>query len=100
MSSPSTDLPDMLDVAIAASVQARREKLVRRVQNQKIRMLVALGLSGCVALFSLAAYLIGDYTAARFCAMTACVAFAFTVITGVAARKRAIEALRETDRPK
>jgi hypothetical protein len=40
---------DLLDAAIAASLQARREKLVRRVRNQNIRLLIALGLAGCVA---------------------------------------------------
>jgi hypothetical protein len=50
-------------------------------------MYIALGLSGCVALFALAAYLIGDYAAARSSAMTACIVFAFTCITGLAARK-------------
>jgi uncharacterized membrane protein len=97
MPSPSTDT---LDVAIAASQQAHVGNLVRRVRNQKIRMLIVLGLSGCVAHFALAAYLIGDYAAARFCAMTACVVFAFTCITGLAARKRALDALREADKPK
>jgi di/tricarboxylate transporter len=98
MPNPLTDTPDALDTAIAASLQARHEKLLRRARNQRIRMGIALALSGCVALFALAAYLIGDYAAARFCAMTACIAFAFTFITGAAARKRAVEALRETDR--
>ena len=93
----SIETPDALDAAIAASLQARREKAVRRVRNQRIRMFIALGLSGCIALFALAAYLIGNYAAARFCAMTACVAFAFALITGAAGRKRVIEALRETD---
>jgi hypothetical protein len=100
MPSPSTDMLDTLDVAIAASLQARHEKLLQRVRNQKIRMLMALGLSGCVALCALAAYLIGDYAAARFCAMTACIAFAFTCVTGLAARTRAVYALREADQPK
>jgi hypothetical protein len=100
MPNPLTDIPDALDTAIAASLQARREKLVRRVRNQRIRMYVALGLSGCVALFALAAYLIGDYAAARFSAMTACIVFAFTCITGLAARKRAVDALREADQPR
>jgi hypothetical protein len=70
---------------------------VRRVRNQKIRMAIALGLSGCIALFALAAHLIGDHAAARFCAMNACIVFAFTCIAGAAARKRAVEALREMD---
>jgi hypothetical protein len=100
MPNPSADSPDQFVLATAASVQARREKLVRRVRNQRIRMFIALGLSGCVALFALAAYLIGDYAAARFCAMTACVVFGFTCITGLAARKRAVDALREAEQPK
>ena len=93
------DTPQDLDTALAASVQARREKLVRRVRNQRIRTRIAFGLSGCVALFALTAYLIGDYAAARFCAMTACVTLAFTIIAGAAARKRAVDALREADQP-
>jgi hypothetical protein len=98
MSSPLTT-PDELEAAIAASLQARREELLRRVRNQRIWMFIALGLSGCVALFALVGYLIGDYAAARFCAVTACVVFAFTLIAGAAARKKAVEALRETERP-
>jgi hypothetical protein len=94
------EILDGLDAAIAASLQARREKAVRRVRNQRIRMGIALGLSGCIALFALAAYLIGDYAATRFCAMSACIVFAFTIITGAAARKRAVDALREADQPK
>jgi hypothetical protein len=100
MPSPSTDLPDQFVVATAASLQARREKLVRRVRNQRIRMLIALGLSGCVALSAFVAYLIGDYAAARGCAMTAFIVFAFTCIAGAAARKKAVDALRATDQPK
>jgi O-antigen/teichoic acid export membrane protein len=97
MPSRLTNLPEEFAVATAASLQARREKLLRRARNQTIRMLIALGLSGCVALFALAAYLIHDYAAARSSAMTACIVFAFTCITGLAARKRAVDALREAD---
>lgn len=97
---PLTNTPDALDAAaIATSLQTHRETLVRRVRNQRIRMFIALGLSGCVALISFAAYLIGDHAAARFCALTACVSIAFTIITGAAARKRALDALREADQP-
>lgn len=94
---PLIETPDALDAAIAASLQTRHENLVRRVRNQRIRMFIALALSGCVALFALAAYLIGDYAAARFCAMSACIVFAFTCIAGLAARKRAVDALRQVD---
>jgi energy-converting hydrogenase Eha subunit C len=99
MPRPLTDTPDALDTAIAASVQTRCDKMLRRVRNQKIRMRIALGLSGCIALFALTAYLIGDYAAASFCALNACIVFAFTYIVGVAARKKAADELREMDRP-
>jgi hypothetical protein len=92
-----TDLPDEFIAAIAASLQARHENLVRRVRNQRVRMFIALGLSGCVAVFALTAYLIGDHAAARSLTMIACIVFGFTCIAGLAARKRAVEALRETD---
>jgi len=95
---PLIETPDALDTAIAASVQIRRDKMLRRVRNQKIRMGIALGLSGCIALFALTAYLISDYAAARFCALSACVVVAFTCITGAAARKNVVDALREMDR--
>jgi hypothetical protein len=99
MPNPLTETPDELDAAIAASLQCRREKLARRVRNQRIRMRIALGLSGCVALLALATYLMGDHAAARFCAMSACILFAFTIITGAAARKKAVDESREMDRP-
>jgi hypothetical protein len=99
MPSPLTDISNPLDAATTASLHARRERLQRRVRNQRIRTRIALGLSGCIAIFGIAAYLIRDYPAARSCAMMACVVFAFTLIGGAAARKKAVEALREIDRP-
>jgi hypothetical protein len=89
--------PQELEAALAASLQSRREKLVRAVRNQRIRMRIALGLSGCVTFFALTAYVIGDHAVARGCAMTACIVFAFTFIAGAAARKKAADALREMD---
>jgi hypothetical protein len=82
------DTPELLDAALAVSLQTRREKLVRAVRNQRILMRVAFGLSGCIAIFALAAYLIGDYAAARGCAKAACVTFALTYFAGMAARKK------------
>jgi hypothetical protein len=96
---PTQDIPDILDTLIAASLQSRREKMQRRVCNQRIRMLTALGFSGCVALFALAASLIHDHAAARSLAMTGYLVFGFTCVTGLAARKRAVDALREADQP-
>jgi hypothetical protein len=97
MPSPVTELPDEFVAATAASLQARREKLTRRVRIQRILVRVILGLSGCEALFALAAYLNSDYTAARFCAVTGCIVFAFAYIAQIAARKKAVDALREMD---
>jgi hypothetical protein len=99
MPTPLIETPDALDAAIAASIGARRERLIRGVRNQRIRLCIALGLSGCVALFALAAHLIGDHAAARFCALIAYLVFAFTCVVGAVARKRAVDAVRETDRP-
>jgi hypothetical protein len=100
MPSPLTDLPDAFVAATTASHQARREKLIRRVRIQRILMRIVLGLSGCEALFALAAYLNGEYAVARFCAVTGCIVFAFAYIAGTAARKKGIDALREADQPK
>jgi hypothetical protein len=99
MPSPLAELPDAFVEATAAGSQSRREKLQRRGRNQRIRTRIALGLSGCVALFALTAYLIGDYAAARSCAMIACTVFAFTCIASAAARKKIADDLREMDRP-
>jgi Na+/H+ antiporter NhaD/arsenite permease-like protein len=93
------DTPQSLDTALVASQQARREKFARRVQNQRIRTRIVFGLSTCIALFALVAYLIRDYAAARFCFMAACVCFTFAYFVGAAARKQAINALRDFDWP-
>jgi hypothetical protein len=96
---PLIETPDALDAATAASLRARREKLLRRMRNQRILMRVMLGLSGCEVLFALAAYLNGDYAVARFCAVTGCIVLAFAYIAGTSARKKAVDALREADHP-
>ena len=85
---PGQDTPDILDTLIAASLQSRREKLTRRLRIQKILVHIVFGLSACEALFALAAYLNGDYSAAKFCAVKGCIVFAFAYIAQVAARKK------------
>jgi hypothetical protein len=97
MPSPVTDLPHEFVVATATSLKAKREKLMRRMRNQRIRVRVILCLSGCEALFALAAYLYGDYAAARFCAVTGCVLFGFAYIIGAAARNKAADEVRGMD---
>jgi hypothetical protein len=91
MPSPVTDLPHEFVAATAAGLQPKREKLMRRMRNQRIRVRVILWLSGCEALFALAAYLNGDYAAARFCAVTVCIVFAFAHIVDAAVRKKAAD---------
>jgi hypothetical protein len=93
------ETPQALDAALAVILQFRREKLLRRVRSHRILMRIILGLSGCEALFALAAYLNGDYAAARFCALTGCMVFAFASIAQIAARKKVVDALRAMDPP-
>jgi hypothetical protein len=100
MPSPLIDTPQALDAAIAASLQSRREKLLRSVRSQRILTRVAFGLSGCAALCALAAFLVGDPKAAAFSAMMTCVTFSFTYIAGKAGRKKAVDSLREMDQSK
>jgi hypothetical protein len=98
MSSPLTNTSDSLDAEIAKDLAVRREKLVRGVRNQRIRARIGFGLSGCIVLFAGAAHLLGDSAAAVFCAVTACGSFGFSYVAGRAAHKRAVDALRQTDR--
>jgi hypothetical protein len=100
MPNPVINLPDEFVAATTATLKARCEKLTRRVRIHRILIRVILGLSVCEALFALAAYLIQDYAAARFCAVTGCAVFAFAYIAQIAARKKAVDALREAEQPK
>ena len=88
MPNPVTDLPDEFVAASAASLPSRRQKLTRRLRTQKMLVHIVFGLSACEALFALAAYLNGDYSAAKFCAVKGCIVFAFAYIAQVAARKK------------
>ena len=88
MPSPLIDTPQALDAAIAASLQSRREKLLRAVRRQRILTRVAFGLSGCVALSALAAFLAGDPKAAALSAMTA--SMTFTSLGRLVGRKHSI----------
>ena len=98
MSPPLIDIPQALDLAIATSRLARREKLVRAVRNQRIRTQVALGLSGCVALFALVAFFfVGDREAAVVIAAIACLTFGMAYFGGKAGMNKAVESLREVD---
>jgi hypothetical protein len=64
------ETPQDIDAALAQSVQAGRERLVRRIRNQRIRTRVAFALSGCIGIFALAACVSGDYAAAARKSMT------------------------------
>jgi uncharacterized membrane protein YadS len=90
------DTPKALDAAIAASLRARCEKLVRTIRNQRLRTGVGFGLCGCLAIFALAAFfLANDPEAATIIAMMTCVLAGFTYVAGKAGRKKAVDSLRE-----
>jgi hypothetical protein len=94
------DTPQALDAAIAASLQFRREKLLRAERSQRILTRVAFGLAGCAALCALAEFLAGDPKAGAFSAMAACVTLSLTCIAGKAGRKKVVDSLREMDQSK
>jgi uncharacterized membrane protein YadS len=90
------DTPQALDVAIAANLQARREKLVRTIRNQRLRTGVGFGLCGCMALFALATFFLADdHEAATIIAIMTCVLAGFTYVAGKAGRKKEVDSLRE-----
>ena len=96
MLSPLIDTPQALDAAIATSRNARREKLVRAVQNQKIRTRVAYGLSTAVAIFALIAFFFaGDHEAGVILALMACLSCSWTYAAGKTGQKKAVDSLRE-----
>jgi hypothetical protein len=98
MLNTSIDTPQALDAAIAASRQARRDKLLRAVRNQRIRTRVAFALGGSVALCSLGAFFFADDPeAAIVCAVIACITVGFTYVAGKVGRKEALDSLQEMD---
>jgi hypothetical protein len=98
MTSSFINTPQALDAAIAAGREARREKLLRTVRNQRIRIRVVLAMSGCVAIGALAAFFLADdREAAAVIAMMAFVSAIFAIISGQAARKKVLESSRPTD---
>jgi hypothetical protein len=85
-----------LDAAIAASLQTRREKLVRTIRNQRLRTGVGFSLCGCMVLGALAAFFVAhDIEASAVIAMMTCVLAGFTYVAGKAGRKKAVDSLRE-----
>ena len=98
MQSPLIDTPQALDAAIAASRQARREKLVRAVRNRRIRTRMAFAISVSIAIFALTAFFLAhDPEAAAILAMMACVTFGVTYTAGKTGQKKAADSLREMD---
>jgi hypothetical protein len=90
--------PQALDAAIAASRQARRDKLVRAVRNQRIRTWVACSLAGCIVLFAFLAFFVAhDLEAATGLSMMASITVFVVAAAGSAGRKRALNALQEMD---
>ncbi len=101
MTSSFINAPQALDAAIAAGREAQREKLLRTVRNQRIRIGVALAMSGCVAIGASAAFfLAGDREAAAVIAMMAFMCAIFAIISGRAGRKKVLDSLRPIDQAK
>ena len=98
MHSQSIDTPQALDAAIAASRQARREKLLRAARTQRSRTSVGLALSGVAVLFALPAYFwAGDPEAATVIVVIGFISFGYTLVARRAGTKKLAEALREAD---
>jgi hypothetical protein len=98
MPSPLDDAMQALDDAIAASRQVRRRKLLQAARNQRIRTGVVFGLAVCMALITLAAFVIGDRDAGMIIALMTCWTFGFALLAGKIGRKNALKSLREIDR--
>jgi O-antigen/teichoic acid export membrane protein len=90
------DTPQTLDAAIAAQRRARRVKLQRSIRSQRIRTRVSFAMTGCVALFALAAFFLAhDREAAVILTIITCVSFGVNYSAGKVGRKKAIDSLRD-----
>jgi hypothetical protein len=99
MPTQSTVTPEALDALIAASLQSRREALLRSARRQRIATRVAFGLSGLIALGVPAALLAGDDNAAVLVASIALITFIVTFVVWKNGRNRTADSLRKMDRP-
>ena len=98
MGDPLIDTPQALDFAIAASLQVRRERLVRAVRNQGLRAGIAFGLSGCLALLALAAFFVAhDIEASAVITFMTFLTFALTCWASKLGRSKVVNELREMD---
>jgi uncharacterized membrane protein len=90
--------PQVLDEAIAASRQSRREKLLRSIRNQRIRTRVAFCLAACVVLSAFVAFFVArDLEAARLIFMAGTITAFITAVAGNAGRKKSLNLLQEMD---
>jgi hypothetical protein len=95
------DTPDIMDALIAASLQSRRQRLLRNARRQRIATRVGFGGSACVALLALAAYFFaGDRDAAVLCASIAFVTFITPFVAWKAGRKMTDNLLGQLDKLK
>jgi Na+/H+ antiporter NhaD/arsenite permease-like protein len=91
--------PEALDALIAASLQSRREALLRSARRQRIATKMAFGGSACVALLALTAYIAGEPSAAVLCAFIALVTFSFACVVWKASRKTTADSFRKMKEP-
>jgi len=84
--------PEALDALIAASLQSRREALMRSARRQRIATRVAFSCSGCITLLALAAFFLArDPDAGAILTTMALVTLTFAYLAGKANQKKLAE---------
>lgn len=88
-------LPDTVDAATAAALQARRDKLLRIAQGAGTRSRMAYGFTAVIAICAIGALWDGDRRAAAIIGLQACWVFGFAVISNRLTRRQALRELQE-----
>jgi hypothetical protein len=89
------DTPQALDAAIEASVQSRRESLLRAARGEGMRL--AEVLAGLVALLAIAEFFV-EPKRAGYAAFIACLSIGSVYVSRKARQKKAIRELREMEK--
>lgn len=98
MPSPSIETPEAFEAAIEASLQVRRERLLRAVRNRGMRTGIALGLAASMVVLAFTAFVAGDREAATLIALMAFLTAGVICVARNAGLKKALDSLREMDR--
>lgn len=99
MSGPVIDTQRALDDAIPATLQVRRERHLRSLRSQRLRVGVVLGLSAVLAFFSVAAILVAkEMQAAAATGFMAVLTYTFAFYALRSGQMRIASELRSLDR--